>query len=175
MKEVNYWKKSKDDLIALYHERELPGDPSEMSRKAQIEAIKQWDKEHPEKAEALQSMYVPTHMDSSDPLTGASEMERVKLAPDGKPLRKFTEPMMLIVFHYRNEDEPDYVPLGVNGRCISVPKDTEVLIPEVFMSAIKDAVEIKYVKRVDPMTGKPKMVRTQVPRFAYHVLQTGIK
>lgn len=173
-KTVNYWKKNKDDLIALYHERDLPGDPTEMSRKAQIEAIKKWDEEHPEEAQQLQAQFIPAEVDGANP-EAPSKLEQVKLAPDGKPLRKFKHPMMLVVFHYRTDNEPDTVQLGMNGICMNVPKDTEILIPEFYLDVMETAVEPRDVTRTDPVTGETKTVTAMVPRLSYTILQRGIK
>lgn len=175
MSEVNYWTMKKDDLYNLYSKRELEGDPTEMSRKAIIEAIKEWDVKNPDAADAMsQPVFVAHSADDSQPVPEA-KLERVKLAPDGKPLRKFSEPYMLIVFNYREENEPSDVQLGLNGDCRVIPKDMEVFIPQKFLSVIRDAVEIKTVKRRNPQTGKMMNVTRQVPRFSYTVLATGVK
>jgi hypothetical protein len=144
---ADYWKMKKEDLMSLAMEKEVPFDPDKLDRKAVIDALIIKDAE-------------------AGLLT-----EGIEVSDEGSGPVRIQREYVDIVFH-NQEGHPKYQFLGLQGRCLYLPRECVCRIPIEFLDVVKEAVENKLIphKVDDKLTYK----EVKVPRISYEVIGRGV-
>jgi len=143
-----YWKMKKDELISILIEKNIPFDPDKFDRKVAIDQLVEMDA-------------------AAGLLEEPVELNDEEVAGPPKIRREYVD----IVF--RNQDgEPKYVPLGLQGRFLYLPRECLCRIPAEFMEVVRHAVTDKIVQY--EKDGKLHQRTVRVPRLVYEIVDRGV-
>jgi len=138
----------KDELISILIEKNIPFDPDKFDRKVAIDQLVEMDA-------------------AAGLLEEPVELNDEEVAGPPKIRREYVD----IVF--RNQDgEPKYVPLGLQGRFLYLPRECLCRIPAEFMEVVRHAVTDKIVQY--EKDGKLHQRTVRVPRLVYEIVDRGV-